>query len=125
MTNLACWALALSLAACSGSTTTTPDAATAGAVACAQVGSALCHQIFACYTAAQIADLQYPPTEAECVTEENADCAQLQPGYCKGHTQTSAANAEACAADVTGQTCAEFTGTPPPTDSCVHDLCNP
>jgi hypothetical protein len=122
MNRLACL-FVLSLAACSNSTTNAPDAPS-GVQACEQVGTAICHQVFACYTAAQIADLQYPPTEAACVTEENSGCAQLQPGYCKSHTQTSTANAEACAGDITSQTCAQFTGTPSPTDVCNKSLCS-
>ena len=68
--------------------------------------------------------MQYPATEAECVTQENANCAQLEPGYCKSSTQTSAANAELCAMDLSGLTCAQFTGTPSPTDACKTKLCN-
>ena len=127
MTTLARLTLTLSLftVACGGSdTATAPDAATAPQ-ACAQVGVSTCHQIFACYTASEIADLQYPPTEAGCVAEENAACAQAQPGFCKGSTQTSIANAEACAADLSAQTCTEFKGTPPANDVCKTALCSP
>lgn len=120
-------ALALSLfaAACGGSNATSPPDAATAPQACQQVGISLCHQLYACYTASEIAGLQYPPTEAGCVTEENAACAQSEPGFCKGSTQTSIANAEACAADLAGQTCTEFKGTPPAGDVCKTQLCSP
>lgn len=117
-TLLACF---LVLAACGDSSTSSPDAALTGAQACANVGIALCHQVFACYSASEIADLQYPPTEAGCVTEENANCAQLMPGYCKSSAQTSIANAEACTAAVQADTCAQFKGTA--ADACSQSLC--
>ncbi len=69
--------------------------------------------------------MQLPATEAECVTDDNANCAQSEPGFCKGSAQTSTANASACAADLTGMTCTEFKSTPPPGDVCKTQLCAP
>ena len=120
-----CLALACVLAttAC-GSSSSSPDASTPAA-ACEQVGIALCHQLYHCYSASEISGMQLPATEAECATMENATCAQSEPGYCKGAAQTSAANATACAADLSGMTCTQFKGTPPAGDVCKTQLCAP
>ena len=121
-----CLALTLGLAttACGSSSSSPPDASTA-AVACEQVGVALCHQFYACYTASERDGFQLPATEAECVTMDNANCGESKPGYCKGAAQTSAANATACAADLSGMTCTQFKGTPPAGDVCKTQLCAP
>ena len=116
--------LVCALATACGTSSSSPDASTATA-ACDAVGVALCHQVYACYTASEITGLQYPATEAECVTMENANCGQSDPGFCKGTAQTSAANANACAADLSGMTCTQFKGTPPAGDVCKTQLCAP
>ncbi len=83
-----------------------PDAN--GALACDQVGTSLCARIYACYAAAEIAQLNYPVTETECVMNQNALCDQNKPGFCKGNPQTSPEHATACAAELAGMTCEAF-----------------
>jgi hypothetical protein len=117
------FALVVLVAACGSSGSSTPDASS-GAQACAAVGTALCHQVYACYSGSDVANLGYPATEAECVTQENASCNSLEPGYCKGSTQTSTANATACATDLSGMTCTEFTAPAGSDDVCKTSLCS-
>jgi hypothetical protein len=109
--------------ACGSSSSSSPDA-NSGAQACAAVGTALCHQVYACYSGSDISNLGYPATEADCVTQENASCASLEPGFCKGSTQTSAANATACATDLSAQTCTQFTAPAGSGDVCKTSLCS-
>lgn len=118
----------VALAACGGSSSSQPDAATASAAtqACNSVGTSLCHQFYACYSASDIAGLGLPATEVECVTQENSGCTSdpAKPGYCKGSAQTSTAMAMACSAELAGLTCAQFKQ---PTSSgvCKTELCAP
>jgi len=83
--------------------------------------------MYACYSATDIAGFGLPTTEAACVTQENSGCSGSapSPGYCKGTSQTSTANAMACAADMTGMTCAQWTQPAPANDVCKTMLCNP
>jgi hypothetical protein len=116
--------LIVTLAACGDSAPTQPDASGESA-ACASVGTTFCRKMYACLTPQQIADFQLPPTEAECVTMQNANCdaAAPEPGYCKGHPQTSAGAATACAADLDALSCPQLLQTPPPNDVCKTQLC--
>lgn len=94
------------------------------AAACESVGINLCAKVYSCYSGSDIADMQYPPTQAECVTQMNADCgsAAPTPGYCKGSPQTSAQAATACATELDGLSCTEFEQ-PSGSGACKTELC--
>ena len=94
--------------------------------ACDRVGTALCARVYACYTAPEIAQLQYPATEAECVTLENANCTANppKPGFCKSGAQTSDAAANACADELNRMTC-DALKTPTSSGACKAQLCAP
>jgi hypothetical protein len=127
MSKLSSISLLVVAAACgsSSSSSSSPDAASPAIAACQAVGSAYCGRAYACLTPEQLAAFQLPPTEAGCVTQENASCtgASPEPGFCKGTPQTSAQAATACAADLNGQTCAQFTGSASGSDVCKTQLC--
>jgi hypothetical protein len=110
----------LSTAACSDSTSTSPQQA------CGQVGISFCKKMYSCFSAADIAAFQLPPTEAECVTQENAMCsaAKPSPGYCKGSPQVSADTATACANEIDSLTCTQLSQ-PVSGGACKSDLCEP
>ena len=119
------WIVLLAAACGSSSSSSSPDAPSAAAAACQSVGSAYCARAYACLTPDQLSAFQLPATQAECVTQENANCtgAAPEPGFCKGSPQTSAQAATACAADLNGQSCAEFTGSASGSDVCKTQLC--
>ena len=114
------------LSGCSGGTASPslPDAASAQ-IACDRVGHALCTQLYECYTADELMTMSLPASEADCETLENAQCAANppEPGFCKGHPQTSAAMASACAGELTGMTCTQFRQ--PSSGVCKTELCAP
>jgi hypothetical protein len=114
--------LILLFAACGSDASTSADAASAVA-ACQSVGTSFCERMYACYTAAEIAGFQLPTTQAECVTQENANCtmATPEPGYCKGTAQTSATAATMCSAELTALTCDQLKQ--PASGVCKTDLC--
>jgi hypothetical protein len=113
-------------AACGDSTTTQSDASAPSALAaCQSVGTSFCERMYTCYSATDIAGFQLPPTQAGCVTEENANCgaATPQPGYCKGTAQTSTSVATMCSAELSALTCAELMQ--PASGVCKTQLCAP
>jgi hypothetical protein len=93
--------------------------------ACVRVGVSLCAKMYSCYSAAEIAEFQYPATEAECVTEENANCAKAapKPEFCKGSLQTSDSAADACADELDAQSCDDFQK-PTSSGACKAALCS-
>ncbi|HEY1815474.1 MAG TPA: hypothetical protein VGG74_24165 [Kofleriaceae bacterium] len=111
--------------ACGGSSSSTDASVSPDVAACQAVGSAYCARAYACLTSDQLTAYQLPATQAECVTQENADCgsAMPEPGYCKGNAQTSASAATACAADLNATSCTDFMGTPSGSDVCKTQLC--
>jgi len=114
------------IAACgSSSSSSSPDAPSAAVAACQAVGSAFCARAYACYTPDQLTAFQLPATQAECVTQENAGCtnAAPSPGFCKGTPQSTTQGAVACAADLNGMTCDQFTGSASGSDVCKTQLC--
>ncbi|HEX4449678.1 MAG TPA: hypothetical protein VH143_02355 [Kofleriaceae bacterium] len=117
----------LFVVACNGSSSSTSDApAASGDVqACDAVGSAYCARAYACLSADQLVQYQLPATQAECVDQENANCgsATPEPGFCKGAAQTSAQAATACAADLNGTSCSDFTQPASGSDVCKTELC--
>jgi hypothetical protein len=115
------------LAACGGSTSPQTDgAATTPVAACESVGTSFCAQMFACYSASELAGFGITGSQADCATTQNAHCtdAAPAPGYCKGHTQVSAEVATGCANELGAMTCAMFKQ---PTSSgvCKTQLCSP
>lgn len=110
----------VALAACNTSSSPTPKQA------CEAVGTSFCAKVYACYSPADIMGYQLPPTEAECVTQENAHCGDPTPvpGYCKGQPQVSTQAALNCSAEFDALTCAEL-NTPTSTGACKSELCSP
>jgi hypothetical protein len=114
------------VAACGSSVSGQPDSSTATPIAaCDSVGTSFCAQMFACYSASELAGFGFTGTQADCVTTENAHCtdAAPAPGYCKGHAQTSAEVATSCATELSGMTCAMFKQ--PSSGVCKTQLCSP
>ena len=79
--------------------------------------------MYACYSATDIAGFQLPATQAECVTQSNANCmlATPEPGYCKGAAQTSASAATMCSAELSALTCDQLRQ--PASGVCKTELC--
>lgn len=122
--------LSLSCVVACGSSSSSPDApgtsdSAAAIAACQAVGTAYCARAYACYTPDQLAGFQLPATQAECETQENTGCTGVSPapGFCKGDAQTSTQAATACAADLDGQTCDQFTMPASGSDVCKAQLC--
>jgi hypothetical protein len=108
------------IAACTSSASTDDDV-----TACESVGSAYCARAYACLSADQLSQYQLPATQAECVTQENANCgsATVSPGFCKGAAQTSGSAANACASSLDAESCSDFTSTTTSDDACKTELC--
>ena len=78
---------------------------------CENFSSALCQQVYACFTADEIAASGLPPEESACITTSDANrgCeAQTDANACTGGNETFDGIAAArCVDDVAGLTCAE------------------
>ena len=116
-------ALLVSISLAAAACATQPGSPAASA--CADVGTTLCRGLYTCLTAMEIAADQLPPTEDECVTEENAHCddAMPSPGYCKGRPEVSAEAATACADALAALTCQQVQEPAP--DACASQMCAP
>jgi len=79
--------------------------------ACEDVSSALCERLYACMTAAEIAAAGLPPSEAACVTAEeaaNGCAAQTLDNVCTGGNEKyNAAEAAKCSDQIVGLTCSQ------------------
>src|SRR5512142_1652209 len=94
----------LGMVACGGGD---GDGTSGATTACESVGTAFCAKAYSCLSPTGIAALQLPPTEAECLTSQNADCSARAPapGFCKGSAQVSESAANACAAELQQMSC--------------------
>jgi hypothetical protein len=92
----------LGLAACGGDPTPKE--------ACNDYAAAFCGRVYACFTAAELAAAQYPPTEAGCVTQfqTNAGCAnQTVENACEGNEKYHGSYADTCVNQVEGLECSQ------------------
>jgi hypothetical protein len=92
--------------------------------ACSRVGSSFCAKVYACSTAEERQQLNFPASEADCVAQENANCSNSspKPGYCKGHAQVSDKAANACADELDAMSCQVF-NTSTSSGACKAQLC--
>lgn len=99
--------IALSLAACGGTSSTgdTPRQA------CEDLNAAICERLYACLTPAELAAAGYPSAEAACVTmsESQAGCAaQTADNVCDGNQTYHSDEASQCIDQISGLTCSDI-----------------
>jgi len=78
--------------------------------ACEQLSAALCQREYACYTAAELQALGFPPTEAACVTGLQSDlgCSQeTTTNVCTGNEKYHADQAGLCVDQIKGLQCSQ------------------
>ncbi|HEV7554638.1 MAG TPA: hypothetical protein VGO00_04230 [Kofleriaceae bacterium] len=97
----------MSLAACSGSSSTgdTPRQA------CEDLNAAVCERLYACLTPAELTTAGFPAAEAACVTmtQSQAGCAaQTDQNVCDGNQTYHPDEASQCIDQISGLTCADI-----------------
>lgn len=93
----------IGLAACGGGDPTPKEA-------CNDLSASLCERFYACFTAAELAAAQYPPTEAGCVTQYQTmlGCAnQTVANTCDGNEKYHGNYAADCNDQVGGLDCSQ------------------
>lgn len=79
--------------------------------ACNDLSAALCSRFYACFTDAEIAAAQLPPTEAGCVTKYQTDfgcSAQTVENTCDGNEKYHGSYADSCVDQVNGLDCSQL-----------------
>jgi hypothetical protein len=78
--------------------------------ACEESQANLCERFYACYTAAELAAIGFPSSEAACVTQLQASegCAnQTASNTCTGNERYHADKANECVDQITGLACSQ------------------